>query len=1090
MSSIPPEVTSELVRLIEGLSSPDNAIRAAAENNLNTEWAKNLDMLLVGLAEQCVVSESVVGRAFSAVLFRRMAMKQPEDSDSLSSKVIDNCAPETQAKVRQLLLQALLGEQTTDVRHKICDSIAMIAIGPNNERWPELLEILFQLSKSNDAGQREAAFRIFTAAPEIIGKPHIQAVAQIFSAGFHDPDEGVRIAAMIAFAAFFDTLTKSGRSVLQPLLPDMLNVLPGLNTPEKADELTKALTPLIELAAIAPKIFKPMLKTVVDFCVAVMKNKDMSESSRQGALELLTTFADEAPNMCKKEPAYVNEMVVQCLAIMTEVGLEDDEQASEWRAEDDLDTDEAESIHVAARQSLDRLAVKLGGVVLLPPLFQWLPNLISSGQWRERHAALMAISAFAEGCREPMIGELSKVLDMVLPLLQDPHPRVQWAACNAVGQMSTDFADDLQRDFGSRVLPALIQVLQSPEPRVQAHAAAALVNFSEEAEKETLEPYLDSVLTHLLTLLQSPKRYVQEQTLTTIAIVADAAENKFVKYYDTMMPLLLNVLQSDTGSDHRTLKAKCIECSSLIALAVGKDKFAPLSQQLIHTYAAIQTSATDDDDPSVSYLMQAWGRICRTLGTDFLPYLGGVITPLIHMGKTKPELQLIEDQKDIENFDQDDGWDVIPIHGKHLGVRTAMLEDKCTAIELMAVYAAELGAAFEPYVQEIMVEVVVPCLRFFFHDGVRVAAAQAIPHLLNCVKEAKGVDSADFREYWTSSVDKVLQVLKLEPLVELLTVYYTSFYQSVELANPGALSEANLSEFSDTIVSNMTDYIERVKARVEDEDNEAYVEEAKDEEAMIDDEFLSEMNKAVHVVFKASRAGIPAIFEKILPVVSALAARPEIESREFALCVFDDCVEFAGPESWKYKDIVLPALGNALMDPSPTLRQAAAYGFGVAGQHGGPAYAQAAASVVPTLLQIAQIPDARSDENVHATENASAAIAKICRLNGSQVANVDNVIEAWVHTLPIINDQEAAPFAYLFLVELVEQGHPAVAKNVPAIFDSVTKALEYGSVQGQTAERVVAATKQMLAQLPHDQVMGLFNALPGERQAAIRVYFQ
>ncbi|KAK9342424.1 hypothetical protein V1522DRAFT_416251 [Lipomyces starkeyi] len=33
----------------------------------------------------------------------------------------------------------------------------------------------------------------------------------------------------------------------------------------------------------------------------------------------------------------------------------------------------------------------------------------------------MAISAFAEGCRDVMISELSKVLDMVLPLLQDPH---------------------------------------------------------------------------------------------------------------------------------------------------------------------------------------------------------------------------------------------------------------------------------------------------------------------------------------------------------------------------------------------------------------------------------------------------------------------------------------------------------------------------------------------------------------------------------------------------------------------------------------------------------------------------------------------
>jgi len=43
------------------------------------------------------------------------------------------------------------------------------------------------------------------------------------------------------------------------------------------------------------------------------------------------------------------------------------------------------------------------------------------------HAALMAISAISEGCRDLMIGELDKVLDLVLPALRDPHPRVRWA---------------------------------------------------------------------------------------------------------------------------------------------------------------------------------------------------------------------------------------------------------------------------------------------------------------------------------------------------------------------------------------------------------------------------------------------------------------------------------------------------------------------------------------------------------------------------------------------------------------------------------------------------------------------------------------
>ena len=119
---------------------------------------------------------------------------------------------------------------------------------------------------------------------------------------------------------------------------------------------------------------------------------------------------------------------------------------------------------------MDRLANKLGGSAILPPTFNWLPRMMTSSAWRDRHAALMAISAISEGCRELMIGELDKVLDLVLPALRDPHPRVRWAGCNAVGQMSTDFAGLMQEKYHQVVLPNIIPVLESAEPRVQAHA--------------------------------------------------------------------------------------------------------------------------------------------------------------------------------------------------------------------------------------------------------------------------------------------------------------------------------------------------------------------------------------------------------------------------------------------------------------------------------------------------------------------------------------------------------------------------------------------------------------------------------------------
>lgn len=57
--------------------------------------------------------------------------------------------------------------------------------------------------------------------------------------------------------------------------------------------------------------------------------------ARQNALELMATFADYAPSLCRKDPSYTNDMITQCLSLMTDLG-EDDDDATEWMSSDDV----------------------------------------------------------------------------------------------------------------------------------------------------------------------------------------------------------------------------------------------------------------------------------------------------------------------------------------------------------------------------------------------------------------------------------------------------------------------------------------------------------------------------------------------------------------------------------------------------------------------------------------------------------------------------------------------------------------------------------------------------------------------------------
>ncbi|KAH0542383.1 hypothetical protein FGG08_003228 [Glutinoglossum americanum] len=1092
MSLLPAEIHAALVQLLQALTASDNNIRSRAEEQLSTEWVQaRPDVLLMALVEQIQCSEDPVTRSFAAVLFRRIATKTRKDPTTGETKELFVTLQQAQkVAIRQKLLECLTGEALPHVRNKIGDAVAEVArqYADYNESWPELLGVLFQTSQSTDSGQREGAFRIFATTPGIIEKQHGDTVLTAFTRGFKDEDVAVRLAAMEAFASFFRSITKKDQQKFYALIPDILSILPPIKEAQDSEQLTKALIALIDLAEVAPKMFRHLFHNLVTFSITVVQDKELSDHARQTALELMATFADYAPQMCRKDASYTTEMVTQCLSLMTDIGMDDDD-AADWNDSDDNEVDESDQNHVAGEQCMDRLANKLGGQTILAPTFNWLPRMMTSSAWRDRHAALMAISAISEGCRDLMVGELDKVLDLVVPALRDPHPRVRWAGCNALGQMSTDFAGTMQEKYHQVVLSNIIPVLESVEPRVQSHAAAALVNFCEEAEKSILEPYLDELLNHLLVLLQSPKRFVQEQALSTIATIADSAEAAFGRYYDTLMPLLFSVLRQEQSKEFRLLRAKAMECATLIA--VGKEKLGRDALELVQLLGSIQQNITDADDPQSQYLMHCWGRMARVMGSEFLPYLPAVMPPLLELASAKADIQLLEDEDQVAQVEQEEGWELVPLKGKMIGIKTTTLDDKNMAIELLVVYAQVLEAAFEPYVLEIMEKVALPGLAFFFHDPVRVASAKCVPQLLNSYRKAHGDRSQQLAGLWDKTVIKILEVLSAEPAVDTLAEMYQCFYESVEILGKGCLTGNHMAAFIQSAKSALEDYQNRVKDRLEDKTETEEGEEESEETlfAIEDDQtLLSDMNKAFHTIFKNQGPTFLPHWERLLSFYDAFITSSDPTQRQWALCIMDDVLEFCGEQSWNYNSHIIEPLVIGMGDDIPANRQAAAYGVGVAAHKGGPAWSEFVAAAIPALFRVTHHAQARQDDHVYATENACASIAKILHFNSSKVANVPEVVGHWFDTLPVVNDEEAAPYAYSFLVQLIDQQNPLVINQAPKMFTYVVQALEGETLQGQTLERVVASAKQLLTMARVDANQ-LLASMPPETQQTVRAYF-
>ena len=147
-----------------------------------------------------------------------------------------------------------------------------------------------------------------------------------------------------------------------------------------------------------------------------------------------------------------------------------------------------------------------------------------------------------------------------------------------------------------------------------------------------------------------------------------------------------------------------------------------------------------EDDPQLSYLISAWARLCKILGKQFEQYLPLVMPTVMQTAAMKPEVALL-DNEDMEDVEGDVDWQFVSLgEQQNFGIKTAGLEDKASACEMLVCYARELKDGFADYAEEV-VRLMVPMLKFYFHDGVRTAAAESLPCLLDCAKIKGRVNS-------------------------------------------------------------------------------------------------------------------------------------------------------------------------------------------------------------------------------------------------------------------------------------------------------------------------------------------------------------
>ncbi|EEF36904.1 importin-5 [Ricinus communis] len=1090
---------SHLESLLNSLMSSSNEQRSTAESLFNLCKEANPDSLLLRLAHLLSSSSLSEIRAMSAILLRKHLTRVND------SFLYPKLSESTRSTIKHMLLSSLQQETAKSITKKINDTISELAasILPDGG-WPELLPFMFQCVTTQNFNLQESALLIFARLAQFIGEtlfPYLTTLHELFfNCLSNSTSADVRIAALNASVSFIQCLSSNNdREKFQDLLPLMMRALTEALNSQQEVTAQEALELLIELAGSEPRFLRKQIVEVVGSMLQIAEAESLEEGTRHLAIEFVITLAEareRAPGMMRKLPQFVHRLFMVLMGMLLDI--EDDPV---WHSAEVEDEDAGETSNYGfGQECLDRLSISLGGNTVVPVASEVLQAFLAAPEWEKHHAALIAIAQIAEGSSKVMIKNLEQVVSMVLNSFQDPHPRVRWAAINAIGQLSTDLGPDLQVKYHQRVLPALAGAMDDfQNPRVQAHAASAVLNFSENCTPDILAPYLDGIVSKLLILLQNGKQMVQEGALTALASVADSSQEQFQKYYVAVMPYLRTILLSANDKSNRMLRAKAMECISLVGMAVGRDKFTDDARQVMDFLMSLQGTQMEADDPTTSYMLQAWARLCKCLGQDFLPYMQVVMPPLLQSAQIKPDVTITSADSDVDIDDDDDSIETITLGDKRIGIKTSVLEEKATACNMLCCYADELKEGFFPWIDQVATTMV-PLLKFYFHEEVRKAAVSVMPELLCSAKlaiekgQSQGRNESYLKQLSDYIIPALVEALHKEPEVEICTSMLDALSECIQFSGP-LLDEKQVRSIVDEIKQVITASATRKQERVERakaEDFDAEEEELLKEENEQEEELFDQVGDLLGALIKTFRVSFLPLFDEISSYITPMWGKDKTaEERRIATCIFDDVVEQCRDAALKYYGTYVPFLLEACNDENPDVRQAAVYGVGVCAEFGRSVFKPFVGEALSKLNIVISDPNKLHADNVMAYDNAVSALGKICQFHRDSI-NASQVVPAWLRCLPLKSDLIEAKLVHDQLCSMVERSDIELLglnnQYLPKIILVFAEVICAGKdlATEQTANRMINLLRQLQQMLPPATLASTWSSLEPQQQLALQ----
>ena len=440
----------------------------------------------------------------------------------------------------------------------------------------------------------------------------------------------VMLAAIRAFCNLLAALPQESdfdnfQTVIGPMMNGLVLSIDRVTTEELSEAVAITYSEsLINLAEDCPGYFIQQLDQVFNAIINIIERTTLQSSVRRMLVEFLVCICTSSHKKVRKMKGpngekhyFALKFFPICARLMW--GVLDHENWSkaditeEEEFGEDNDNDEMQNSDMG-ETALDRVAQSLGLRSTFSIISNQLSSLLGSPIWQHQRAGLRIMGNYLEVSaritdKNQLIQHRNDVSNTLTNFTRSTHPQVRAAAYYAICQLYVMQGRDLPIVISERLLDVILNgmVLSSnPSPRVRRNAILCLMNLIDSSPSNLLESWGAKILIVVMNCLKEGPVIVQECCVSCIVSFAESIKgNLIASYYDSIMPILQQLLRHAQVSGLESLWGQTMECCAIVGEASGKEKFK------LHALEMMQMleSELSDESEARKYFMKAWVRI-------------------------------------------------------------------------------------------------------------------------------------------------------------------------------------------------------------------------------------------------------------------------------------------------------------------------------------------------------------------------------------------------------------------------------------------------------------------------------------------------